>query len=671
MAISRNIIEYTIRARDETSRALSTVSSGIQTAGLAFGAAAAAVTTAAAVMTSRAIESGNEIQKMSERLNAGTEALSEYEHVAALSNVQFSTLTMAWQRMTRRVSEAARGTGEAEAALQELNVDVTELNKLAPEDQFEVLASRLQDVEKESDRVRLAFKLFDSEGVRLLQIINQGGEAMQQMREEARALGLTMSEETAQQFAAAADSIVRIRSAWRGIERQLGAALAPIISEVANRFVDLAVKGVDWGDIIIRTIRSVVEAVGFMADVWNGLKVVWAGLQVAFHTMALMIMRGLEGLIAPIQALVEKVGEYTDKLKGLEEGLNSVNTATDNVERALSRSLKTFRQLINAPPPSSKIEAFFEDLITSAEEADLAIRKVGGGPAGGVDVGGALGVDLAAEHDAQVKAREQFLEYLSQRHLDLEFATLTEHERQRELLIEQYDELRAIRQQGWITEQQEWAMREQLELQHLARLGDQRARAELQGQEFLQRSERARVQTILQFGEQTLRAASGTSRRLFRMQKAFALANAITSLPDAIIQTYERHGGWPWGVVPAGLMAAAGAEQIRVIQGSSFRGQAHGGLDFVPREGTFLLQRGERVLAPEQNRDLTRALQGGGMGDTYISLHVFENVTDTAALINMDPRDVERALMDVWLPAIERLQRKGLADLTTERGRNL
>lgn len=50
-------------------------------------------------------------------------------------------------------------------------------------------------------------------------------------------------------------------------------------------------------------------------------------------------------------------------------------------------------------------------------------------------------------------------------------------------------------------------------------------------------------------------------------------------------------------------------------------GMAHNGLDNIPREGTWLLDGGERVLNPNQNRDLTQYLRnandagaGGGTG---------------------------------------------------------
>ena len=61
-------------------------------------------------------------------------------------------------------------------------------------------------------------------------------------------------------------------------------------------------------------------------------------------------------------------------------------------------------------------------------------------------------------------------------------------------------------------------------------------------------------------------------------------------------------------------MAAAAAtavqtnELMTAIQGVALTGMAHNGIDNIPREGTWLLDGGERVLNPQQNKDLTNYL---------------------------------------------------------------
>ena len=173
---------------------------------------------------------GDQLQKTNLRIGASTEALSQYNYVASLSGVEFNQLTTAWQRQTRRIAEAAAGTGVAVEALDRLNLSAQELNQLAPEDQFERIAEAMQGVENSSERVRLAQQLWDSEGVKLVQIVNQGTDAMAAMRAEADALGLTISQDTANAMASYNDEVDRLKFAAQGVSQTLLSELVPAMT---------------------------------------------------------------------------------------------------------------------------------------------------------------------------------------------------------------------------------------------------------------------------------------------------------------------------------------------------------------------------------------------------------------------------------------------------------
>lgn len=180
------------------------------------------------------LEAADSMLKLTERIGGTTEALSELQHVANLSGVTWNQMTMGLQRMTRRIAEAAQGMGEARGALRELGLDATTLSRLPLDRQFELIADRLSGVKSESDRVRLAMKLFDSAGVALLQTMTRGAEGIRQMREEARRLGITLSREQGEAAAKARDEIERMRSSVNALSRDLILGLAPAISQAAE-----------------------------------------------------------------------------------------------------------------------------------------------------------------------------------------------------------------------------------------------------------------------------------------------------------------------------------------------------------------------------------------------------------------------------------------------------
>jgi len=116
------------------------------------------------------------------------------------------------------------------------------------------------------------------------------------------------------------------------------------------------------------------------------------------------------------------------------------------------------------------------------------------------------------------------------------------------------------------------------------------------------------------------------------------------------------------GAAAAAAVIAYGAVQLASIKGQNFAA-AHGGLDYVPKEQTYLLDRGERVLSPSQNRDLTEFLRGGapiGVENLSIEVHAFENVTNARALHDMSAEDWEEITRDNIIPALSALARMGI-----------
>ena len=76
----------------------------------------------------------------------------------------------------------------------------------------------------------------------------------------------------------------------------------------------------------------------------------------------------------------------------------------------------------------------------------------------------------------------------------------------------------------------------------------------------------------LDVAEKQTAGLSRTSRAAFEINKTAALAKAAVSLPSAVMQSFDNGGGYPWGLIPAGLMLAEGLMQIDAISGSSFEG---------------------------------------------------------------------------------------------------
>lgn len=163
-----------------------------------------------------------------------------------------------------------------------------------------------------------------------------------------------------------------------------------------------------------------------------------------------------------------------------------------------------------------------------------------------------------------------------------------------------------------------------------------------------------------------------------KISSAVAIADALkwiaASAGKLFISIFNSIAAIPFvGPFLAPALAIAGTAAA-VSGAKSFVGQAHDGLTDVPREGTFLLDKGERVLSPDQNSDFKDFMAnnggGGGNGGSTIvieNLEIMPEATITAGLFDMSSADWLDLFTEKILPAMDEAGRLG--ETTTMRRR--
>lgn len=327
--------------------------------GIAKKVAATVATIGFVGLIKNTIDTADELGKLSTRLGIAVDELSRLHYAARLTGVTTQTLNMGLQRMTRRVAEAANGTGEAVGALQELNLSAEALNQLSPDQQFKALADALQDVENPADKVRLAMKLLDSEGVALIQTMEGGADAIERMGEESDRTGNTISAEFAAKAAEANDAITKLTATGQGMLNEFVVLLAPALQQTAEYLSDNATE--------------IVIVTGAIASLTVGLKAARLA-QLAFNTAvkanpyvlvasligtATVALIGYLGATKDAQEETEKHTEALDRLKTTIAELNkeelernrilASNRLADEEKKleSLNKKLKEYQSTIN------------------------------------------------------------------------------------------------------------------------------------------------------------------------------------------------------------------------------------------------------------------------------------------------------------------------------------
>ena len=193
-----------IKGKDNTKKAFSSVGKSMERLKTSMGGLRGAVACliGGAGLGALAMElrqTADQVGKVSARLGIGSADLQKFQFAAMKSGMDVRQFNIALQRFTRRTSEAFIGTGEAKDAIAEFGIQLSDSNnKLRSNSDIllEVATIMASDLIPQADKVRLAFKLFDSEGVKMLNMLQQGPEAIKGMGRELEALGGVINDET-------------------------------------------------------------------------------------------------------------------------------------------------------------------------------------------------------------------------------------------------------------------------------------------------------------------------------------------------------------------------------------------------------------------------------------------------------------------------------------------
>lgn len=91
------------------------------------------------------------------------------------------------------------------------------------------------------------------------------------------------------------------------------------------------------------------------------------------------------------------------------------------------------------------------------------------------------------------------------------------------------------------------------------------------------------------------------SKKMAKVRKALAIADVIRARAEAVM-TAAKSAPFPLNVPAIAFAVATGQAQQAIVN------QAHDGLDKVPNTGTYLLEKGERVIGRRLNQDLSSFL---------------------------------------------------------------
>lgn len=308
------------------------------------GAAAAGFVGLVAVVNNTADEI-DKLGKTSDKLGILPKELQFLQFRARLAGVSTEKLNMGLQRMVRRVAEAAKGTGEAKKAIAELGLNAQELAQMSPDKQFQAIADAMGQVSNQADKVRLGFKIFDAEGV---DIINTFQDNVKELRNEFDQFGSQLTTTQVKSVENYNNSWTKLTGLFSAFQLQLTAEMAPAFDLIITKVFEW-VKGMGGlrpvaqsvAKFMIDALIGIVKGVNSVISGFTQLRLIMLKtIQVADQTSAVFgalvgkitAANGVDGIDQTVLSQFQRIEKRRAEIAKLSESLQSNPSASPTVK---------------------------------------------------------------------------------------------------------------------------------------------------------------------------------------------------------------------------------------------------------------------------------------------------------------------------------------------------
>ena len=343
----------------KSSRGITSLNAAVSKLGKGFAGLAAGITVGAFTQqTKEALEFADSIAKTADKVGVTTNELQELRFAASQSGIETRTLDMALQRFARRMGEAAQGTGELLKTTKELGIQFQDEDGryFSTTELLVQYADAMGKAGTQQEKLRLAFKAFDSEGAALVNLLGEGSEELEAFRKQAVELGLVIDGQLVRQAEVISDKFDILATQLKvGVTSAFIAATAAAL-EFFGVFTDLG-----------RAEAALAVAAQEVADLEQ--KIADAGTTAQKNRLKRLLReRRIE-----LRELQEQVDALTDSE-------NSMANAVDATTNALTRRAEEYKAQLN---PLIGLQSIIEDIqatvgngLTQAQAWELITKAI-------------------------------------------------------------------------------------------------------------------------------------------------------------------------------------------------------------------------------------------------------------------------------------------------------
>ena len=203
--------------------------------------------TAIGLMVSKAVQTGDELKRMSDITGISVEELQRMKFVGSQLGVELETMTTSQKRLTRAVAEAHGGNKEQIKSFEQLGISIYDTNGNLKDANsiFNEVIDKLGDIEDPILRDALAMDLMGKSAMDLNPLIKAGSSEIERLKNRADELGIVMSKEGVESLDAFDDAMDEMNKKIEAGGMSISIALLPVLErllEILDELIPPIVK---------------------------------------------------------------------------------------------------------------------------------------------------------------------------------------------------------------------------------------------------------------------------------------------------------------------------------------------------------------------------------------------------------------------------------------------